>query len=211
MDTCLQDSGLIRGGWSDMGTVSRVSADPHEVEQLEKKLLKSIVQGLIFAHHEPVSLDTLSRVIQNAGMESIKSALDELEEEYRQRNSGFVLARVAGGYQFRSLPSIAPWILEMKSMKPSRLSRAAMETLSIVAYNQPITRNQIEQVRGVESAATIKGLLERDLVAIVGRKDIPGRPLLYGTTRRFLEVFGLSDLASLPALPELEAITENVE
>jgi len=178
---------------------------------LEKQLLKSIVQGLIFAHHEPVSLDTLSRVIQNARIESIKSALDELEEEYRQRNSGFLLARVAGGYQFRSLPTIAPWILEMKSMKPSRLSRAAMETLSIVAYNQPITRNQIEQVRGVESAATIKGLLERDLVAIVGRKDIPGRPLLYGTTRRFLEVFGLSDLASLPPLPELEAITENVE
>lgn len=178
---------------------------------MEKQLLKSIVEGLIFAHHEPIGLDTLSRVIQTAGIEDIKSALHELEQEYRIRNSGFLLARVAGGYQFRSLPGVAPWILEMKSMKPSKLSRAAMETLSIVAYNQPITRHQIEQVRGVESAATIRGLVERELIAIVGRKDIPGRPLLYGTTKRFLEVFGLTDLASLPPLPELEAISETME
>lgn len=178
---------------------------------MEKHLLKSIVEGLIFAHHESVSADTLSRVIHTAGSESVQAVLDELEEEYRLRNRGFVLVRVAGGYQFRSLTSIAPWILEMKSMKPSRLSRAAMETLSIIAYNQPTTRSQIEQVRGVESAATIKGLLERELIAIVGKKDIPGRPLLYGTTRRFLEVFGLSDLASLPPLPELESISENTE
>ncbi|MBI4965181.1 MAG: SMC-Scp complex subunit ScpB [Desulfomonile tiedjei] len=178
---------------------------------MEKQLLKSIVEGLIFAYHEPVSLDTLSRVIQTAGPESIKSVLDELEEEYTVRNRGFLLVTVAGGYQFRSLPAVAPWILEMKSMKPSKLSRAAMETLSIVAYNQPITRHQIEQVRGVESAATIRGLVERELIAIVGKKDIPGRPLLYGTTRRFLEVFGLSDLASLPPLPELETIAENME
>ena len=179
--------------------------------QLERQLLKSVVEGLIFTHHEPVSLDTLARALQSAEIASITEVLDELEDEYRLRNRGFVLARVAGGYQFRSLPSIAPWILEMKSMKPSRLSRAAMETLSIVAYNQPVTRSQVEQVRGVESAATIRGLLERDLIAIVGKKDIPGRPLLYGTTQRFLEVFGLSDLASLPPLPEPESITEGME
>jgi segregation and condensation protein B len=194
-----------------MGTSSRIHAVRYEVEQLEKRLLKSIVEGLIFAHHEPVSVDILARTIHTAEIAGINSVLEELEEEYRRRNSGFVLVRVAGGYQFRSLPSIAPWILEMKSMKPSKLSRAAMETLSIVAYNQPITRHQIEQVRGVESAATIRGLLERDLIAIVGKKDIPGRPLLYGTTRRFLEVFGLGDLASLPPLPEPESISESVE
>jgi segregation and condensation protein B len=194
-----------------MGTESCDHADRYEVEPLERQLLKSIVEGLIFAHHEPVSLDTLVRAIQGAEIAAISSVVEELEEEYRLRNSGFLLARVAGGYQFRSLPSIAPWILEMKSMKPSRLSRAAMETLSIVAYNQPITRSQVEQVRGVESAATIRGLLERDLIAIVGRKDIPGRPMLYGTTSRFLEVFGLSDLASLPPLPEAESISESME
>lgn len=119
-----------------------------------------------------------------------------------------MLARVAGGYQFRSLPNIAPWILEMRRMKPARLSRAALETLSIIAYNQPVTRGRIEQIRGVESSAPLRSLVERDLVVIVGRKDIAGRPILYGTAKRFLEVFGLPDLASLPALPEIENLNE---
>ena len=93
-------------------------------------------------------------------------------------------------------------------MKPARLSRASLETLAIIAYNQPITRNQIEQIRGVETAGTLRNLVDRDLVTVVGRKDIPGRPLLYGTSRRFLEVFGLEDLASLPPLPEIESIPD---
>lgn len=139
-------------------------------------------------------------------MEQIQGVLDELEEEYRLRSRGFVLAKVAGGYQFRSLPKVAPWILEIKKVKPSRLSRAALETLAIIAYNQPITRSRIEQIRGVEGSGIIKNLLERDLITVVGRKDIPGRPLLYGTSRRFLELFSLPDLASLPPLPEIESL-----
>ncbi len=117
-----------------------------------------------------------------------------------------MLSKVASGYQFRSLPGIAPWILEMKRMKPARLSRAALETLSIIAYNQPITKGRIEQIRGVESSAPLKSLVDRDLVLVVGRKDVVGRPIMYGTTKRFLEVFGLTDLASLPPLPEIEVI-----
>jgi segregation and condensation protein B len=175
---------------------------------LDEKLLKSVIEGLIFAHSEPVTTDSLAAVIQGASSERIQSALDELENEYQERSGGFTLAKVAGGYQFRSLPNIAPWILEMRRMKPARLSRAALETLSIIAYNQPATRGRIEQIRGVESSAPLKSLLERDLVVIVGRKDIVGRPLLYGTSKRFLEVFGLHDLASLPALPEIENLNE---
>jgi segregation and condensation protein B len=175
---------------------------------LDEKLLKSVIEGLIFAHSEPVTTDSLAAVIQGISSERIQSALDELENEYQERSRGFTLAKVAGGYQFRSLPNIAPWILEMRRMKPARLSRAALETLSIIAYNQPVTRGRIEQIRGVESSAPLKSLLERDLVVIVGRKDIVGRPLLYGTSKRFLEVFGLHDLASLPALPEIENLNE---
>jgi segregation and condensation protein B len=171
---------------------------------LDNKLLKSVVEGLIFAHSEPVTIDNLAAALQGASPERIQSALDELEQEYMERSRGFTLAKVAGGYQFRSLPNIAPWILEMRRMKPARLSRAALETLSIIAYNQPVTRGRIEQIRGVESSAPLRSLVERDLVVIVGRKDIAGRPLLYGTSKRFLEVFGLPDLASLPALPEIE-------
>lgn len=175
---------------------------------MDGELLKSIVEGLVFAHSEPITAESLAAVIQSASSETIQSVLDDLEREYLSRSRGFVLAKVAGGYQFRSLPNLAPWILEMRRMKPARLSRAALETLSIIAYNQPVTKGLIEQVRGVESSTPLRSLMERDLVTIVGRKDVAGRPILYGTSKRFLEVFGLSDLASLPPLPEIEAIGE---
>ncbi len=144
------------------------------------------------------------RVIDAATDETVQAVLDDLEEEYRRRSRGFVLTKIAGGYQFRSLPEVAPWILEIKKIKPSRLSRAALEILSIIAYNQPITKTRIEQIRGVESSGALKSLIERDLITVVGRKDVAGRPLLYGTSKRFLEVFGLPDLTALPPLPELE-------
>jgi len=175
---------------------------------VDRELLKSIVEGLIFAGPEPLSAASIAGLVEEVPEETVQTIIDELEQEYRKRSRGFALTRVAGGYQFRSMPDLAPWILAMKSMKPSRLSRAALETLSIIAYNQPITRTSIEQIRGVESAGTIRSLLERDLVTVVGRKDVPGRPLLYGTSRRFLEVFGLPDLASLPPLPEIETIED---
>ena len=175
---------------------------------MDRELLKSIIEGLIFAHSEPVTVDSLAAVLQETSADKIQSVLDGLQDEYLQRSRGFVLVKVAGGYQFRSLPNIAPWILEMRKMKPARLSRAALETLSIVAYNQPVTKSRVEQIRGVESSALLRSLVERDLVVIVGRKDIAGRPMLYGTSKRFLEVFGLPDLASLPALPEIENISD---
>ncbi|MEW6352142.1 MAG: SMC-Scp complex subunit ScpB [Thermodesulfobacteriota bacterium] len=172
---------------------------------MERDSLKTIVEGLLFAGSEPLGVDALAEVIPAADRKTVQSVVDELESEFRERSGGFFLARIGGGYQFRTSPSIAPWILEMKKSKPARLSRAALETLSIVAYNQPVTRAEIEQIRGVESSATVKGLVERELIEIVGRKEIAGRPILYGTTPRFLEVFGLADLASLPVLPEREA------
>lgn len=178
---------------------------------MDRELLKSIVEGLIFAQPDPLTPKALCDVIKGASIEEIQSMLDELEKEYLKGRRGFLLSRVAGGYQFRSSPKIAPWILEMKKIKPSRLSRAALEALSIIAYNQPVTKGRIEQIRGVESSATVRNLIERDLVEVVGRKDLPGRPLLYGTSKRFLEVFGLPDLASLPPLPETEALEDDSE
>ncbi|MCX5861907.1 MAG: SMC-Scp complex subunit ScpB [Deltaproteobacteria bacterium] len=175
---------------------------------MNRELLKSVVEGLIFAHSEPLNIQAISTVLQSVSDQLIQEILYELELEYSERSRGFVLARVAGGYQFRSLPLVAPWILDMKSIKPSRLSRAALETLSIIAYNQPITRSRIEKIRGVETAGTIKNLLDRELIVVAGRLDIPGRPLVYGTSRRFLEVFGLTDLSSLPPLTEIEVIPD---
>jgi segregation and condensation protein B len=175
---------------------------------LDREFIKSLVEGLIFAQSEPVSIESLKVTIGEASAETIRSVVDELVSEYERRNRGFMLTKVAGGYQFRTLPTVAPWILAMKKAKPSRLSRAALEVLTIIAYNQPVTRGGIEQIRGVESGPTVRSLIERDLVTVVGRKDVPGRPLLYGTSKRFLEVFSLADLASLPPLPDAESITD---
>lgn len=178
---------------------------------MDKASLKSIVEGLIFAHPEPLSARTIGGVIKEASEETIQSVIEELERDFQARNGGFVLCKVAGGYQFRSTPKVASWVLELRKMKPARLSRAALETLSIVAYNQPVTKGQIEQIRGVESSGPLRHLAERGLVEVAGRKDVPGRPLLYSTTHRFLEVFGLPDLASLPPLPEAETFEEPLE
>ncbi len=178
---------------------------------MDRELLKSVVEGLVFACSEPVGLDALTKVIEDTSGQEVQAVLDELEQDYQLKSGGFLLCRVAGGYQFRTVPKIAPWIRELKRIKPARLSRAALEILSIVAYNQPVTRSRIEQIRGVESSAVLRSLLERDLVGVVGRKDVPGRPLLYGTSKRFLEVFGLMDLASLPPLPEIEKLEADLE
>ncbi len=178
---------------------------------MEREFLKSIVEGLIFAHPESVTTAALAQVIGGLQPPEVQSVLDELEQEYKDRSRGFMLHRVAGGYQFRTVPAAAPYIIEMRKIKPAKLSRAALEALSIIAYNQPVTRSLIEQIRGVESSATIRSLVDRELAEVVGKKDVPGRPLLYGTTKRFLEVFGLAELASLPPLPDVEALEADFE
>ncbi len=171
---------------------------------MDKHRLKSVIEGLIFVSSDPINLESIRKTVPEATKDSIKTALDELEHEYASRDRGFNLVRVEGGYQFRSLPEIAPWIQALKDLKPWRLSRAALESLAIIAYNQPVTRNKIEQIRGVESSSPIKNLMERELITVIGRDDVPGRPLLYATTKTFLQVFGLNDLSGLPPLPETE-------
>jgi segregation and condensation protein B len=124
-------------------------------------------------------------------------------------NRSFSLKEVAQGYQIRTKSRYAPYVLKMIRSSPARLSRAAMETLAIIAYKQPIIRQEIERYRGVDVGGILRTLLEKGLIRIVGRKDLPGRPLIYGTTRRFLEVFDLKDLQSLPKLREIEELEAN--
>lgn len=173
---------------------------------MDEKKLKSVLEALIFISSEPISFESMRKVVPEASKRLIQITLDELEREYGARNRGFKLERVDGGYQFRSLTEVAPWIQTLKDLKPWRLSRAALETLAIVAYNQPATRIRIEQIRGVESSSSIKNLVERELISVVGRDDIPGRPLLYATTKTFLQVFGLNELSDLPPLPDIEDV-----
>ena len=138
----------------------------------------------------------------------IEEAAEELIREYQERECSFRVEKVAGGYQFRTKVEYAPWIRRLKKVRPIRLSRAALETLAIVAYRQPVSRAEVEEIRGVDSGWVIASLMDKGLIRPVGRKSTPGRPLLYGTTKKFLEVFGLKDLKDLPTLKEMESLRE---
>jgi len=168
------------------------------------KSLKLIVEALLFASDKPLTAREIRSFVPDAGLPDIKSALRVLQYEYEAMGRSFALKEVAQGYQFRSRNRYGTYILKMLQKSPSRLSRAAMETLAIVAYKQPILRQEIEKFRGVDVGGILKTLLEKELIKILGRKNLPGKPIIYGTTKRFLEVFDLKDLDSLPKLKEFE-------
>lgn len=166
-----------------------------------------MVESLIFVSDAPVSLDRLCSILEEYDREAIRSALVELEDEYGRPERGISLAQVAKGYQFRTREENSDYVRRLIKTKVSRFSQSALETLAIIAYRQPITRAEIEYLRGVDSGGVVKTLLEKKLIKILGKKDIPGRPLIYGTTREFLEIFSLKDLKSLPTLREIEELS----
>lgn len=170
--------------------------------------IKSIIESLIFVIGEPVSLDRLKRVLAPAATDEIRQALRELMAEYEERAGGFVLREVAGGYQFRTRPEYNQWIKLLLRPRTPRLSKAALETLAVIAYKQPIIRSDVEHIRGVDCGGVLRALLERSLIRVLGRKEIPGRPLIYGTTKHFLEVFDLKDLKDLPTPREIEELED---
>ena len=170
------------------------------------KSLKLIVEALLFAADHPLSVKDIRSWLPDVEPANIRSALKVLTYEYEAMGRSFGLREVAGGFQFRSHSEYGSYILRMLQTTPARLSRAALETLAIVAYKQPIVRHEIERIRGVDSGGILRALLEKGLIRIMGRKDLPGRPLIYGTTRRFLEVFDLESLDSLPKLKEIKAL-----
>ena len=167
---------------------------------------KLIVEALLFCSDRPLNAKEMRAWIPDATVSEINEALQELVEEYTHLGRSFAVKEVAGGYQFRTHSMFAPFILAMLKTSPSRLSRAALETLAIIAYKQPILRQEIERIRGVDVGGILRSLMEKGLIRIVGRKNLPGRPLIYGTTRKFLEVFGLKDLSALPKLKEIREL-----
>lgn len=173
---------------------------------LMAKSLKLIVEAMLYAAEKPLSAREIHAIIPDAKLPDIKSALKVLQYEYEAMGRSFALSEVANGYQFRSRSEYGPYIMRMLQRSPNRLSKASMETLAIIAYKQPILRQEVERLRGVDVGGILRALLEKDLVRIMGRKDLPGRPLIYGTTKKFLEVFGLKDLESLPKLKEFKAL-----
>jgi segregation and condensation protein B len=170
------------------------------------KSLKLIIEALLFASDRPLSASDIHKHLPDVAPAHIRSALRVLQYEYEALGRSYRLKEVAGGYQFRSRSAFGSYILKMLQSSPTRLSKAALETLAIVAYKQPILRHEIERLRGVDVGGILRTLLEKDLIKIMGRKNLPGRPLIYGTTKKFLEVFDLKDIDSLPKLKEIQSL-----
>ena len=179
--------------------------------QADASKLKPILEALIFVSEDPISLDKMAGVLPDCPKKKLKDLLAELGQDYEERGAALEIVEVANGYQFRTRAEFAPWLGRLQRQKFARLSRAALETLAIVAYRQPVTRAEAESIRGVDSGAVLGTLLERGLLRILGRKEVPGRPILYGTTQEFLELFGLKNLKDLPTLREIKDMVETAE
>lgn len=180
---------------------------------MERDRLRSVLESILFASDVPLTAQRMGEVLEGVEKNEIAAVLEELQTELESAGRGFRLVEVAGGFQMRTPKENAEWVKNLFRGRPARMSRATLETLAIIAYKQPITRAEIEAIRGVDVDGVLSTLLERRLARIVARKDVPGRPFLYGTTSEFLELFNLKDLANLPTLKEMEEMTlpENSE
>ncbi|HVN86484.1 MAG TPA: SMC-Scp complex subunit ScpB [Candidatus Binatia bacterium] len=165
--------------------------------------LESIIESVLFAAGTPIGLRRLVQLLDGPTSKEVTAAIARLQQQYDGSGRGLRLVEVAGGYQFRTAPENADWVRALLREKPARIGRATLETLAIIAYKQPVTRAEIEAIRGVDVEGALTSLLSKRLIKIAGRRDTVGRPLLYVTTPEFLEVFGLKDLNDLPMLKEL--------
>ena len=193
---------------SDDGTLPPGDAadDDGALSSPPEHLMDAAVEVLLFAADGPVTTRQLIAWLGDPTPALVREALYGLELHYRRMGGGIQLVRVAKGWQLRTDPRLAPWVARMRGGKPLRLSKAALEILSIVAYRQPVTRSEVEDLRGVDSGGVLRMLCERELCTVLGRKDEPGRPLLYGTTPTFLSLFNLRDLSDLPTLRDMREL-----
>jgi segregation and condensation protein B len=199
---------------ADTMNIEEVNGSPHDQSFDDNRVqgtgeLQAILEALLFVSSEPLSLARLVTVMGNVPKVEVEEALRHLGQALEQEGRGMRLVLVAGGYRLVTKQDYAFWIKRLdKAKTAAKLSRSALESLAIIAYKQPLVRSEIEEIRGVETSGVLRTLLERKLVRIVGRKEVPGRPIMYGTTKFFLEHFGLSDLSQLPPLREFKELGE---
>ncbi len=176
---------------------------------MEPTELRAAIEAILFVSNEPVKVDDLAEAFSDEGREAVLAQLDEIKRLFDANVGGFMVEQTAGGWRLATRPDHHDVLKKYFARKgTNRLSLAALETLAIVAYRQPITRPEIEDLRGVDCGAVTKALLERKLIRILGKKDEPGRPLIYGTSKEFLELFNLRDLTQLPTLREFQELSE---
>jgi segregation and condensation protein B len=186
---------------------AEASASREGTGDVARRHLRGLLEALLFVTDRPMKAADLADVAR-ADTKEVRSILEELSEQYRAESRGFQLDELAGGWQMRTSASYAPFVREITNAKPVKLSRSQVETLAIIAYRQPITRPEIEDIRGVDAGSVLKLLLDRDMIRVLGKKDEPGRPLLYGTTSHFLTFFGLKSLKDLPTLREFTELSD---
>ncbi len=180
-----------------------------EPAELSEADAKRVIEAILFASAKPMTVAELKKVVKGFSAQRIEQIVRELHEEYLREGRSFGMNEVAGGYEVSTDPKFAPWIMKLELQKKARqATQSALETLAILAYKQPITRAEIEDLRGVDVSGVVSTLLERNLIKIVGRKEVPGRPYLYGTTEKFLEHFGLKSLSDLPNISEIRTLVE---
>ena len=178
---------------------------------MEQAQLKQVLEGILFVYGQPMKFSRIQAVVPEADVKAVREAVQELNAEYENTNRAFQIQEIAGGFQFVTRQSLAPWVKRaLESPRPDSVSVASMETLAIIAYRQPITKAEIEAIRGVDVAAALDTLVEKQFVRTAGRKESPGRPFFYGTTNEFLRHFGLRSLEALPEL-KLPAVEEQTE
>jgi segregation and condensation protein B len=164
----------------------------------------SILESLLLVSTEPIPIDKARQLLGGLNRAQVRDVLALLRAKYPADSSGILVEEVARGFQFRTNPANQEHVRRLFDVKPPRFSRAALETLAIIAYKQPLTRQEIEQIRGVDCAGSLKTLMDRRLVKVMGKKDVPGKPFLFGTSREFMETFSLGSLSDLPSMREIE-------
>jgi len=175
---------------------------------MKKDRVKAVLESLLYSAGTPIAARRLMEIV-GISKNALKEGLNILRAEYSGPNRGIRLIEVAGGYQIRTIAEYAEYVKALGRDKPLKLSRAALETLAIIAYRQPLTKIEIEAVRGVDVDGVLNSLLTRKLINVLGRKDVPGRPWIYGTSTQFLEIFNLGSIKDLPPLPEIHEPTAN--
>ena len=204
--SAVEGNGVLEDASKDAGA----EVVDSQAEAIDQRELKAILEAVLFVSSEPVPVARLMSIVGTVSKAEVVHALGILTHDLDQHGRGIQLVQVAGGYRLATKQEYGPWLKRMDKAKAAqKLSRSALESLAIIAYKQPLVRAEIEEIRGVETSGVLRTLCERKLVRIVGRKDVPGRPIMYGTTKFFLEHFGLQDLSQLPPLREFKELGES--
>ncbi|MCX5669112.1 MAG: SMC-Scp complex subunit ScpB [Candidatus Omnitrophica bacterium] len=179
---------------------------------MEENNLKSVIEALIFASEKPITTEQIKKVLDNLDSLSVNKIITELKNDYQAQSRGLRIVEIAGGFQMTTCSDFAPFLKKLfKNRYSDKLSKPALESLAIIAYKQPLTKSEIESLRNVNVDGVMKSLIDKNLIRICGRKKIPGRPFVYGTTREFLEHFGLKSLTDLPKMEDFTVLAQEKE